>query len=92
MIDVKRIRAQPEEMREAIRKRHVNPERANLDRWLELDEQKRALETELAGLNAERNKLAQLGRSDPAASGKSLPTASADGVNTMLSGVAERDV
>lgn len=67
MIDIKRIRANPEEMREAICKRHVNPERANLDQWLHLDERKRALEAELAEVNAERNKLAQLGKTNPAA-------------------------
>ncbi|MBV9280231.1 MAG: serine--tRNA ligase [Chloroflexi bacterium] len=65
MIDVKRLRAHPEGMREAIRRRHVDPERADLDGWLALDVQKRALETELAGLNAERNSLAQLGRAAP---------------------------
>jgi seryl-tRNA synthetase len=54
-------------MREAIRKRHVNPEKANLDRWLELDGQKRGLETAQVELNTERNQLARLGRTDPAA-------------------------
>src|SRR5947209_9105736 len=67
MIDVRRVRAHPEEMRGAIRKRRVNPEKANLDRWLELDRQKRSLETVQVELNTERNQLAQLGRSNPAA-------------------------
>src|SRR5437588_5884085 len=67
MIDVKRIRAQPEEMRDAIRKRHVNRQQADLDRWLQLDERKRRLELELEGLSGERNKLAQIGRTDPEA-------------------------
>ena len=67
MIDVRRVRAHPEEMRGAIRKRRVNPEKANLDRWLELDRQKRSLETAQVELNTERNQLAQLGRSNPAA-------------------------
>jgi seryl-tRNA synthetase len=67
MIDVKRVRAHPEQMRGAIRLRRVDPARADLDRWLQLDEQKRRLEMEIEALNAERNKLAQLGRTDPQA-------------------------
>src|SRR5438270_12694245 len=67
MIDIKRIRAQPEEMRDAIRKRHVNRQQADLDRWLQLDERKRRLELELEALSGERNKLAQIGRTDPEA-------------------------
>ena len=67
MIDIKRIRAHPAEMREAIRKRHVNLERADLDQWLHLDERKRALEAELAEVNAARNKQAQLGKTSPEA-------------------------
>ncbi len=67
MIDIKELRAHPERMREAIRLRRVDPARADLDRWLELDEQRRGLEAALQGLNAEKNKLAQLGRQDPAA-------------------------
>ena len=67
MIDVKEIRANPERMREAIQLRKIDPTRADLDRWLELDEQKRHLQALLEQLNAEKNRLAQLGKVDSAA-------------------------
>jgi seryl-tRNA synthetase len=67
MIDVRMLRAQPERMREAIRLRRVNPSKANLDRWLALDEERRQIQTQIEELNAEKNKLAQLGRSNPEA-------------------------
>jgi len=54
-------------MREAIRLRRVDPSKANLDRWLELDEQRRHIQVAIEELNAEKNKLSQLGRADPAA-------------------------
>jgi seryl-tRNA synthetase len=54
-------------MREVIRLRKVDPRKADLDRWLALDEQRRRLQSELDALNAERNQLAALGRTDPAA-------------------------
>src|SRR5918999_2603321 len=65
MIEVREVRANPERMREAIRKRRVDPKKADLDRWLELDGQLRDLRQQTEGLNAEKNKLAQLGKSDP---------------------------
>jgi len=67
MIDLRRVRANPDEMRDAIRKRHVDTAKADLDRWLQLDEERRRIETALGELNAERNRLADLGRRDPAA-------------------------
>src|SRR5687768_13705185 len=65
MIEVREVRANPERMREAIRKRRVDPKKADLDRWLELDGQLRDLRQRLEALNAEKNKLAQIGRTDP---------------------------
>src|SRR5688572_26354777 len=65
MIEVREVRANPERMREAIRKRRVDPKKADLDRWLELDGQLRELRQQSEALNAERNKLSQLGRTDP---------------------------
>ena len=38
MLDVRAIRANPEAVRAAIRLRKVDPTRADLDRWLALDE------------------------------------------------------
>ena len=65
MIDVRTVRANPERMREAIRKRRVDPARADLDRWLLLDERRRQLQGELDALNVERKNLAEVGRRDP---------------------------
>lgn len=67
MIDPRDVRANPERMRQAIRLRRVDPHKADLDRWLALDAQLRETRQQLETLNAEKNKLAQLGRSDPAA-------------------------
>jgi seryl-tRNA synthetase len=65
MIDPRDVRAHPDRMREAIRLRRVDPRRADLDRWLELDEQRRRAQGDLDEVNAQKNKLAALGRSDP---------------------------
>src|SRR4051794_25270481 len=65
MIDPREVREHPERMREAIRRRKVDPQKADLDRWLVLDEQRRRLQGELDALNAEKNQLAQLGKRDP---------------------------
>ena len=64
MLDVKEIRANPERLREAIALRNVDPGKADLDRWLELDERRRVLRAELDKINAEKNKLAGLGKTD----------------------------
>jgi seryl-tRNA synthetase len=65
MIDVKDIRANPDTLRQAIRLRKVDPEKADVDRWLMLDEKKRQLQTEIDGLNSKKKELARLGKSDP---------------------------
>lgn len=70
MIDVKEIRHDPERMREIIRLRKVDPAVADLDRWLELDEKRRALQAEIDGLNAEKKQMAALGKTDPDAARK----------------------
>lgn len=67
MLDVKEIRANPERLREAIRLRNVDSAKADLDRWLDLDERRRALRAEMDTVNAEKNKLAGLGKADPQA-------------------------
>ena len=67
MIDVKQIRADPEALREAIRRRKVDPHLADVDRWLELDGQRRKLQIEVDGVNGEKKKLARLGKTDPEA-------------------------
>jgi seryl-tRNA synthetase len=65
MIDVRQVREHPERMRDAIRRRHVDPAKADLDRWLALDAERRQLQSDLDATNAEKNQLAKLGRTDP---------------------------
>lgn len=65
MLEPREIRANPDRLREAIRLRGVDPMKADVDRWLELDEQRRRLHTELGAINAEKKSLAALGRTDP---------------------------
>jgi seryl-tRNA synthetase len=65
MIDVRRLRANPDEMRRAIRLRRVDLTKADLDRWLALDDERRRLRAAIDQCNAERNSLGQLGRTDP---------------------------
>lgn len=67
MIDAKLIRANPDALRNAVRFRGVDPARADVDGWLQLDEQRRGLQTQIDSLNSEKKDLARLGRSDPAA-------------------------
>jgi hypothetical protein len=43
MIDAKTARANVEALREAIRLRKVDPAKADVDRWLVLDDKKREL-------------------------------------------------
>src|SRR6266542_1671264 len=65
MIDPRLVREHPERMREVIRRRRVDPAKADLDRWLRVDEARREVQGRLDALNAEKNKLAALGRTDP---------------------------
>lgn len=53
MLDAKFVRANPNTVREALRKRHVS---ANLDEFLQLDEQRRQLLAEVEQLKATRNR------------------------------------
>jgi seryl-tRNA synthetase len=65
MIDVKLARTNTDRLREIIRLRKVDPAKADVDRWLELDTERRRLQSEIDGLNAEKKKIAALGKSDP---------------------------
>src|SRR5262245_5979773 len=67
MLDLQDVRANPEGLRRAIQVRRVDPARADLDRWLVLDERRRRLQSGLDESNAQRRRLAALGRSDPSA-------------------------
>ena len=65
MIDPKQARANAGRLKEIVRLRKVDPARADVDRWLELDARRRALQTAIDGLNSEKKKIAALGKSDP---------------------------
>ena len=65
MIDAKTARANVEALREAIRLRKVDPAKADVDRWLVLDDKKRELQGEIDALNGEKKELAKLGRENP---------------------------
>lgn len=67
MIDARQARDESERLKEIIRLRKVDPSKADVDRWLALDERRRALQTAIGNLNAEKNRLADIGRKDPAA-------------------------
>jgi seryl-tRNA synthetase len=57
MLDIERIRRNPEEIREALRHRGESPER--VDRFLELDEAYRAMLQEVERLRAVRNQVSR---------------------------------
>ena len=67
MIDPKQARSNPDRLKEIIRLRGVDPANADVDRWLELDTKRRALQAEIDNLNAEKKKIASLGKTDPTA-------------------------
>src|SRR6266550_2140982 len=67
MLDPVEIRANPDGLRRAVRLRRVDQKKADVDRWLQLDEQRRQLLGQIGNLNAEKNKLAELGKRDPVA-------------------------
>jgi len=66
MIDARLARTNSDRLREIVRLRKVDPSKADVDRWLALDERRRALQVEIDALNAEKKQVAALGRSDPA--------------------------
>jgi seryl-tRNA synthetase len=65
MLDPRQIREQPERLREVIRLRKIDAGKADVDRWLALDERRRRLQGELDRVNAEKKQRAGLGRTDP---------------------------
>ena len=65
MLDPRTIRANPERLQEIVRLRKVDPSKADVDRWLALDEQRRSLQTEIDAVNVEKKQIASLGRTDP---------------------------
>ena len=65
MIDARKARDNIDALRQAIVERKVDAAEADVDRWLELDGQRRKLQQEIDGLNSQKKELAQLGRTDP---------------------------
>jgi len=57
MLDIKMIREQPDRVRDSIAKRHLDPEKVNLDRVLALDGEWRAAQGRLDQLRAQRNEI-----------------------------------
>lgn len=60
MLDPKIIREQPEYVKKIIAGGRSKPEKANIDRWLELDEKRNKLIREAELLRAERNQLSNV--------------------------------
>ncbi len=67
MLDPRQVRANPDRLKDIVRLRKVDPTKADVDRWLHLDERRRSLQTSIDTANAEKKQIADLGRSDPAA-------------------------
>jgi seryl-tRNA synthetase len=67
MLDLKEIRNNLDGLRRAVRMRRVPADKANVDRWIELDEKRRELVAAVESLNAEKKSLAALGKTDPVA-------------------------
>ncbi len=65
MLDPRTIRANPERLKEIVRLRKVDPAKGDVDRWLALDERRRALQTEIDGVNVEKKQIAAIGKTDP---------------------------
>jgi seryl-tRNA synthetase len=65
MIDARLARQQPDVLRQNIRLRKVDPAKADIDRWLQLDARRREIQTKINDLNAERKRVAELGKKDP---------------------------
>jgi seryl-tRNA synthetase len=83
MLDLKVIRAEPEAVRAGLARRGVPAVLEALDAVLELDERRRALQTEVDALRAERNAAAQeIGR---------LKKAGADATEAMAASARLRD-
>lgn len=62
MIDINFIRQNPDKLKAIINGGRSNPQKANVDLWLELDQKRRELLTKQEKLNRQKNELAQLGK------------------------------
>jgi seryl-tRNA synthetase len=64
MIPIQFIRANAEKVKQNIINRRFNPEKANVDKLLQLDEQKNKLQLEIDNLRERRNEIADLLKKD----------------------------
>lgn len=62
MIDPEIIRKDPQRIKEIILNGRGKPDKADIDRWLELDQKKRELAKQLDEINRKKNELARLGK------------------------------
>jgi seryl-tRNA synthetase len=67
MIDARLARNNAERLRQIVRLRKVDPAKADVDRWLQLDARRRTLQGEIDSVNAESKNIAGLGKTDPEA-------------------------
>jgi len=62
MLDPKLIRENSQLVKDVISAGRGNPDKANIDRWLELDQQRKSTLQELEELNHQRNELSKVGK------------------------------
>lgn len=65
MIDIQILRQDPETFRQLLRDGRGDPERANIDEWLQLDQERAGLVAERDSLREERNRASKMGRPSP---------------------------
>src|SRR5215203_1137560 len=65
MIDARQARQQPDVVKQNVLLRKVDPSKADVDKWLQLDERRREIQTLINDLNADRKRVADLGKSNP---------------------------
>src|SRR4051794_292885 len=65
MIDARLARQQPDVLKQIVLLRKVDPAKADVDKWLQLDERRREIQTLINDLNAERKRVAELGKANP---------------------------
>lgn len=59
MLDPKFIRENPEKVKEIVKNKGTDPNKANVDKWLELDEKRTELQQELQAIYQVRNEIAE---------------------------------
>jgi seryl-tRNA synthetase len=65
MIDARLARQNPDVLKQNVLLRKVDPSVADVDKWLQLDERRREIQTLINDLNADRKRVAELGKANP---------------------------